>query len=133
LSEQQNGLTPNQLRAVNLLAGSGGDGSESAECESEAVAGWFGDDPEFFASLNRAKSYRIERLRADVRALASDAVATLRELVSDPQVSPGVRLRASLSILQANAALKTDEIGPMSAEGVQASMERERLIESLGG
>jgi hypothetical protein len=78
--------------------------------------------------LNRAKSYRIERLRADVRSLASDAMATLRELGSSPEVPPAVRCRASLAILQANAALKADDVGPTSAEGVQAKMSHQRLL-----
>jgi hypothetical protein len=115
------------------LAGSGANESDAADCESEAAAGWLGDDPEFFASLNRASSYRIERLRADVRSLASDAVATLRELISGPDVPPAVRLRASLAILEANAALTADAFDPTSAEGVRAKMNHERLIESLGG
>ena len=60
-------------------------------------------------------------------------MATLRELIRSPDVSPAVRLRASLSILQAVDALKSDEIGPTSAEGVQAKLTRERFLESLGG
>ena len=83
--------------------------------------------------MNRAKSYRAERLRADVRSLASDAVATLRELVSGPDVPPAVRLRASLAILQAADAMKAETIGSTSARGVKASMDHRALMESLGG
>ena len=91
------------------------------------------DDPEFIAELNRAKSYRTERLRADIRSLASDAMATLRELVSSPDVAPSVRLRASLAILQAVNALKAEDAGPKTAEGVQARIAHKRFVESLGG
>ena len=115
------------------LAGAESDGAGLADCESEAVAGWSGDDPEFIAALNRAKSYRTERLRADVRSLASDAMATLRELVSGPDVAPSVRLRASLAILQAANALKAEDAGPKTAEGVQAKIAHERLLNRLGG
>ena len=76
--------------------------------------------------------FRRERLRADVLSLASDAMATLRELVSGPDVPPSVRLRASLAILDAANALKAEEIGPTSAEAVQAKIEHKRFIESLG-
>jgi hypothetical protein len=103
-----------------------------AGCESEAVAEWLQDDPEFIAGLNRAKSFRRERLRADVRSLASNAMATLRELVSGPDVPPSIRLRASLAILDAANALKAEELGPTSAEAVQAKMEHQRFIDSLG-
>jgi hypothetical protein len=114
-----------------MLAGSVESGD--ADCESEATAGWFGDNPECFASLNRAKSYRMEWLRADIRSLAFDAMATLRELVSGPVVPPAVRLRASLAILQASDALNAHEFGPTSTDGVEAKTARERLFESLGG
>jgi hypothetical protein len=114
------------------LAGAESDGSGATDCESEAIAGWSEEDPEFIVSLNRAKSYRMERLRADVRSLASDTMATLRELVSGPDVPPSIRLPASLAVVQAADALKVEEIGPTSAEGVQATMQHNRFLESLG-
>jgi hypothetical protein len=88
--------------------------------------------PEFIAGLNRAKLFRRERLRADVLSLASEAMATLRGLVSGSDVPPSVRLRASLAILEAADALKTEEIGPTTAEGVRAKIENKRFIDSLG-
>ena len=133
MSDRENGLSPDQLRAVNVLAGAGSDGTNVAGIEPETAADWLRDDPEFVAGLNRAKSFRRERLRADVRSLASDAMATLRELVSGSDVPPAVRLRASLAILQAADVLNVEEIGPTSAEGIEAKMEHERFIESLGG
>ena len=60
-------------------------------------------------------------------------MATLRELVSGPDVPPSVRLRASLAIIQAADALNIEAIGPMSADGVEAALDHERFIESLGG
>ncbi len=152
MSEREAGLSPDQLRAVNELAGAESNGAGLADCESEAVAGWSGDDPEFIAALNRAKSFRTERLRADLRSLASDAMATrterlradlrslasdamatMRELVTSPGIAPTVRLRVSLAILQSVGVLKADEIGPRTAEGVQAKIAHDQFIESLGG
>ncbi len=133
MSGRENGLSPDQLRAVNVLAGAESDGADVAGSDPETAAEWLRDDPEFIAALNRAKSFRRERLRADVRSLASDAMATLRELVSGPDVPPSVRLRACLAILQAADALNVEEIGPTSAEGVQAELDDKRFIESLGG
>jgi hypothetical protein len=60
-------------------------------------------------------------------------MATLRELVSSPDVAPSVRLRASLAILQAADTMNVEQIGPMSAEGVEAALEDKRFIEFLGG
>jgi hypothetical protein len=101
INEHETGLSFAQLRAVNLLAWAETDGSDTADRESEAMAGWSGDDPEFIATLNRAKLSRRERLRADVGSLASDAIVALRKLAMDPCVPPSVRLRASLAVLQA--------------------------------
>ena len=47
-------------------------------------------------------------------------MAALRELGRVPDVPPSVRLRASMAIRKAPDALKIGEIGPMSAEGVEA-------------
>jgi hypothetical protein len=63
----------------------------------------------------------------------SDAMKTLRELVTGSDVPPSVRLRASLAILQAADALTVEEIGPTTAESVRAKIEHDAFIESLGG
>ena len=133
MTDSENGLSLSRLRSVNALAGAESDGADVAGCDSEAVAEWLRNDPEFIAGLNRAKLFRRERIRADVLSLASDAMATLRELVSGSDVPPSVRLRASLTILQAAAALKVDEIGPTTVEAVAAKIEHKRFIDSLGG
>ena len=133
MSEPEHGLSLSRLRAINVLAGAESDGAGLAVGDSETAAEWLRSDNEFIAALNRAKSFRREQVRAEVRSLASDAMATLRELVSGPDVPPSVRLRASLAILQASDAMKIEQIGPMSAEGVGAGLDHKRFIESLGG
>jgi hypothetical protein len=132
MSEQRDGLSPAQRQAVRVLAGVESNGDELAGCEPEAVAEWLRGDPEFIAELNRVRSYRVERLRSDVRSLASDAMATLRELISGPDVPPAVRLKACLAVLQAADAISPEQIGRMTARGIQAQLDREALIESLG-
>ena len=104
-----------------------------AEGDAESVAAWTSRDAEAIAAENRAKRFRRDRLRSDVRSLASEALATLRELVSGPDVPPAVRLRASLAILEAADAMKAETIGSTSARGVKASMDHRALLESLGG
>jgi hypothetical protein len=84
VSETEAGVSPSRLRAVNLLAGAESDEANVAGCEPESVAERLRDDPEFIAGVNRAKSFRRERLRADVLSLTSNAMATLRELVAAP-------------------------------------------------
>jgi hypothetical protein len=108
------------------------DGSDAGGV-AESIAAWTSRDAEAIASENRAKRFRRDRLRSDVRLLASEALATLRELVSGPDVPAAVRLRASLAILQAADAIAAEPIGPTSAECVRAKIEHDAFIESLGG
>jgi len=130
MGKRESDLSPDQLRAIGAM--SGANPAELDGLDAEAVAGWVERDAGFVARLNRAKTVRAECLRADVRSLASDAVATLRELVSGPDIPPAVRLRAFLAILQAADAMKAEIIGPTSETAVRASMSHRALIESLG-
>jgi hypothetical protein len=115
------------------LAGAESDGGGLSVGDSETAAEWLRSNREFIAELNRAKSFRREPPRTDVRSLASNAISTLRVLVSGPDIPPSVRLRASLAILQAADAMNVEQIGPTSAEGVGAGLDHKRFIESLGG
>jgi hypothetical protein len=101
--------------------------------DAESIAAWTSRDAEAIATENRAKRFHRDRLRSEVRSLASEALATLREMVSGPDVPPAVRLRACLAILQAADAIAAEEIGPTSAESVRAKIEHDEFIESLGG
>jgi hypothetical protein len=56
MSEQRIGLSPDKLRAVNLLAGSGFNRADTEDCDSEAVAGSLGGDPEFIPQTISALS-----------------------------------------------------------------------------
>jgi hypothetical protein len=112
---------------------SGPPNGSAAGGDAESIAAWTSRDAGAIAAENRAKRFRRDRLRSDVRSLASEALATLRELVSGPDVPPAVRLRASLAILQAADAIAAEEIGPTSAEGVRVKIEHDEFIESLGG
>ena len=114
MSRNRNGPDAARARASGPRDGSDAGG------DAEAIAAWTSRDAEAIAAENRVKRFRRDRLRCDVRSLASQALATLREMVSGPDVPPAVRLRACLAILQAADAIAADEIGPTSAEGVRA-------------
>jgi len=131
MSERNGSLSPDQLRAVGVLAGA--DPADVEGCDPAAVAVWLDREPEFIAGLNRAKSYRRERLRAEIRSLTTEAVKTLRKLVRGADVPPAVRLRACLAILDAADAMEPEMIGPTWVGGVEASRGHRDLIESLGG
>ena len=68
-------LSPDQIRAIGAMSG-----AEAAELDGldvEAVVDWMAGDARFVAGLNRTKTHR-----AEVRSVALEAVAALRELVS---------------------------------------------------
>jgi len=52
MSERNGSLSPDQLRAVSVLAGV--DPPDVEGCDPAAVAGWLDREPEFMAGLNRA-------------------------------------------------------------------------------
>jgi hypothetical protein len=106
MSNSGAGRSPDQLRAIEVLAGAESDGAGLAVGDPETAAEWLQGDPEFVVALNRAKSFRRERLRAEVQSLASNAMAPLQELISGPDVPPSVRLRASLAIIESGRRLE---------------------------
>jgi hypothetical protein len=123
-------------RALALDALAAGDdprrAADLAGIDEEALRDWLDDDPEFLAELNRARRDRADRLRTEVRSLAADAVATLRALVTGPEVPPAVRLRAALTVLGTVGAMAEETIGPTTTVGVRAEQSRRHLLESLG-
>jgi hypothetical protein len=128
VSDQKTGLSLENHRAVIHWA----EINESDGGALESIFEKTSDDPEFTAGLNRVKTVKRERLRADVASLASAAMATLRKLITNPDVPPAVRLRACLAVLHATDALTIEEIGPTSAETVKAKRDRKRFMESFG-
>jgi hypothetical protein len=127
--------TLGRLRAVDALVAGAAlpDAAAAAGVEVETLRAWSRDDAPFIARLNRAKVEQAERLRAEVRALAAQAAATLRELLTTPDAPPAVRLRAALAVLGGIDALAPEKIGPQSANGVEAALVNRDLLDSLGG
>jgi hypothetical protein len=106
--------------------------SDAAGVDRETLRGWLDGDAEFIASLNRAKLERVDRLRSEVRGLASEAVATLRTLISGPEIPPPVRLRAALAILEVADAMRVEEIGSTCAAEIRGELSRRNFLTNLG-
>jgi hypothetical protein len=64
MNERNGSLCPDQLRAIG--SPSGPNPSDLDGLDAETVADWGRPDARFIAGLNRAKTYRGERLRNDV-------------------------------------------------------------------
>ena len=66
---------------------------------------WEKDDPNFAAALFQAKIACGDELRAQVRALATDAIAALRETLTGQDVPAAIRLAAAKEVLNVAGAL----------------------------
>src|SRR4051812_612547 len=87
-------LGPNQLAAIAALVGGSSvtDAAARAGVDRTTLHRWLSGDALFVATLNRSKHEALGAVRGELRALAREAVATLRGLLSTP--SQAVRLRA---------------------------------------
>jgi hypothetical protein len=96
---------PAQYRAIGaLLAGSTvTDAAKSAGVSRATVHRWLAGDPDFMAAYNMARREAAEALRQRLRGMGHEAVEALRELLTDRDTPPAVRLRAAMEVLQVAA------------------------------
>ncbi|MDA1316252.1 MAG: helix-turn-helix domain-containing protein [Acidobacteria bacterium] len=79
--------------------------AQAAEIDRSTVYLWKSSDPTFAAALCQAQCAYVEALNAEVRGLAADAVAAVREIITSPQTPAAVRLKAARDVLNAAGAL----------------------------
>ncbi len=113
-------LHPEQIEALASLA-AGISISKTAErvgVHRSTIHNWLNHDDFFAAEYNRMKRERLEGLRNSVHQISAEALATLRELLTNAEVPPAIRLRAALSILDGLGAFDAEIIGPTDPEQV---------------
>ncbi|MFN3324964.1 MAG: SEC-C metal-binding domain-containing protein [Bryobacteraceae bacterium] len=95
-------LTPAQLRAVHALAAGATvtAAAEAAEVHRDTIYEWRRSKPAFAQAVIQAKSACEARLHDQLATLAQLAVATLQQLLEDPDTPPAIRLRAALAVLR---------------------------------
>jgi len=101
-------LEPNQLAVIEALV-SGSSITEAAQkagVHRATLYNWRKTSPEFDNQLALAQRECADTLRAQLRGLADDAVKVVRETMTDTKISPAVRLKAALSVLQSLGALE---------------------------
>src|SRR5258706_14019050 len=74
--------------------------SREAGVHRTTVHHWFRHEPDFKAAVIRARREYAATLNDDLRELSALALETLRSLLEDPTTPPGIRLKASLAVLQ---------------------------------
>ena len=94
---------------------------------------WKRDDPLFKAELFQAQVAYVDELNASVRALAQDAVAAVREIVTSQETPAAVRLAAATKILHAAGALSPPRpVGNEDVEECELLVEQNRLRRAEG-
>lgn len=107
------------------------DAAKASGIDRTTVYRWLKNDPAFEAELNRLKKDRVERLRADLRSLVSDAIATLRTITTDSKVPPNVRVRAALAVLNRFGDLRAEPIGSTDPEELKQAKLRSQWFAPL--
>jgi hypothetical protein len=128
------GLTPAQGRAVVALAG-GATVTAAAEAggvSRPTVYAWLDGVPEFVAELNRARAEARDAIRAELRSLAVDAVAAMRELITSNETPPAIRLRAAMTVISTVGADFPEPIGSTVPDEVRGQFSNRDLMRAIG-
>lgn len=122
-------LQPDQLKAIAALASGASviDAAAQAGVDRSTLYRWK-EIPEFAAELNRTRAEQADAIRGELRALAGTAVKTIRTILDDPTTAPGVRLRASLAVLETLKALEPESIGPTDAATIRDHLLDQKLF-----
>ena len=88
-------LAPNQLAAIVALVGGSSvtDAAERVGIDRTTLHRWLSGDAAFLAALNRMKMEALDAIRREVRSAVGDAARVVRELVTNPDTPPAIRLR----------------------------------------
>src|SRR3954447_23496814 len=87
--------TTRDLAADAIASGAGlTEAATAAGVDRDTAREWAYRDAGFIASVNQARREQSDQLRAEVAALASEALGVVRGLIRSDDVPPSVRLRA---------------------------------------
>ena len=101
-------LEPKQLEVIEALASGASvtDAAKRAGVDRTTIYHWRKASSDFETQLALARRECADTLRARLRELADDALKTVRETMTSPEISPAVRLKAALSVLHSLGALE---------------------------
>lgn len=114
-------LEPAQVKAVAALASGASmtTAAESAGVCRQTVHRWMRDDPEFVAALNAARTDAVAAIRGEFRGLATEAVATVRDILGSPNAPAAVRAKVALAILESVGGLTPERPGSCDPEEIR--------------
>ena len=101
-SDTNTSLSPVQAQVIAALAQGRTITAAARETDvhRSTIYTWLQHEPQFKTAVENAQREYVEVLRDGMRDLATAALDTLRRLLDDRSISPAVRLRTALAILQ---------------------------------
>ena len=117
LSPQQNALITALLAGKSVAAAASAIGIHRT-----TFYVWRQSGPGFCTELNRRLEEQAETMRAQLRALADDAVSTVREMLTGDEVPPMVRLRAAVAVLSTLGILEPQATGSTDLSEIEMDM-----------
>jgi hypothetical protein len=122
-------LAQQQTAVITALIGGATvtDATKAASVDRTTFYLWLKTDASFQAELNRAKREQMEAMRAQLRALADIAVATVQQMLTGPDVPAGVRLKAALAVLRSVGTLEPEPIGNVDPDKIASDMFVEQI------
>lgn len=104
-------LSPAQGKAVAALAqgASLAEAARAAGIHRSTLYHWLESNSQFRTAVQESRAEFAHYLRAELRQLATLAVATLRQLLTNADTPPALRLRAANAVLQAGLRYQVTE------------------------
>ena len=101
-------LAAKQIAVIEALASGASvtDAAKRAGVDRTTIYQWRKTSREFDNQLALARRECADTRRTRPRELADDALRIVRETMTGPEISPAVRLKAAVSVLQSLGALK---------------------------
>ena len=126
-------LTPTQIQVIGLLSGGASitEAAQQVSIDRATIYRWQQENSAFIAEWNQVRREQLRQIRAELRGLASQAAATLKDLLTDPGTNESVKLKAAVAVLQAVDGLQPEDIGSTDPEKIRKQWEQDRLFEEL--
>lgn len=90
---------------------------------------WMREDAMFIWAYNQARADQRDAVQAELRSLATDALAVVRGMLQSDETPPALRLRAAMAVLEVAAA---DKPGSVDYADVYSDLKRREMRHLLG-
>lgn len=127
---QRNETVQQESAIAALMSGSTMQAAaDAAGVDRTTLWRWMRDDATFITAHNQARADQRDAIQAELRALASDALAVVRGVLQDQEAPPALRLKAAMTVIATAAA---DNPGPLDYADVYNKLAKRDMNRLLG-